>query len=105
MPGGSKLGIRKNFSKRLVGHWNGLPLELLESSSLEVLKTREDVALKDMDLERSQAWTDGWNQGSQWSFHPASLITHNMLNWHFQLSFVFKAHRNNYSYCLLQPFE
>lgn len=41
--------ISKNlFMRRLVGHWNRLPTEVVESPSLEVGKRRGDVALRDM---------------------------------------------------------
>lgn len=43
------LDIRKEFfTVRLVRHWNRLPREAVDSSSLEVLKTRLDGALSNL---------------------------------------------------------
>ncbi|KAJ7425583.1 hypothetical protein BTVI_02462 [Pitangus sulphuratus] len=44
-----RLGIRKKFfTEGVIGHWSGLPKEVVDSPSLEVLKKRLDVALSTM---------------------------------------------------------
>lgn len=40
------MDIRGNFfTERVVEHWKGVPREVLESSSLELLKNQLDMAL------------------------------------------------------------
>ena len=42
-----RLALRKDFfPEGVVGRWNGLPREVVESPSLERLKSRVDIALR-----------------------------------------------------------
>lgn len=42
------MAIRKNFSKRVVWHWNKLPIVVEGSPFQEVLKNHRDVVYRDI---------------------------------------------------------
>ena len=53
-------GVRKIFSDRVVGQWNGLQGEGVESPSLEAFKSRVDVALRDVVSGHGGDRVDDW---------------------------------------------
>ena len=42
------LDVRKNFSRRVVGHWSRLPREVIESLSSEMFKKHGGVVFRDV---------------------------------------------------------
>jgi len=57
-----RLNMRKNFfTLRMMEHWNRLPREVVDSPSLEILKTSLDTVLCNL-LEVSLFWLAGWTR-------------------------------------------
>ena len=42
------MDVRKNFSRRVVGHWSRLPREVIESLSSEMFKKHGGVVFRDV---------------------------------------------------------
>jgi len=56
-----QLKMRKNFTLRVMEHWNRVPREVVESSSLEIFKTRLDKVLCSL-LWVTLLWQGGWTR-------------------------------------------
>lgn len=59
--GGADFSIRKSFfTKRTVKQWNTLPKEVVQSPSLEVVKTPDKALSSRSDLTADPLWAGGW---------------------------------------------
>lgn len=71
------LNVRKNFTVRIAEHWNRLPTDLVESPSVEIVKSCLDTILSNM-LWGTMLEQRGWTK--QPPVVPSN-ITHSAILW------------------------